>query len=647
MKRNTLTLIFTALLLSINTFAQETTPKWRFINIPDYHNAEGFTRIWNKSKDPAFKNAREERIASQMTSFREMKNAHGGELVILPGDTNGGHWYKAKYLNAFKSYPAYADYTEKDVIIESSRLCYQGLKDIVYGVGYQEFLVAVGDHELGDNPWRKNSKVVKNLPHFREGFAKVFTLDEKGNSRFTKKIGKADARPIGTKYEHTSNAIQYKNILFVTIDMFRFDGADINLGDEGTVEGDITGEHLKWFEAVLSEAQKEKSIKHIIVQSHLPIIYPVRKYASSGMLVSRHAEEKVLNLLRKYHVDLYLAGEVHMNTVTKDDKSDLIQFVGRGNDLSNLTAVDVEDNKLSLVAYHKNGDQLGTLTIDKSNTNTTVASSGLLAPISPQKIQIHWSFDKKIPANKFKFSVTGNYPNQAKDKVHFKGITSPVAYLNDGDFEYDYSLLGASSKIEKGIIDNAIRIDENSKLFVLPIGPIAKGYERTISLWLKTNADGRRIIFNSNSYWGKGQFYNISINEGQLELALKSDIYTVTTNQKINDGKWHHVAVVVPQYGATLNDNLLYVDGKLISERNTKGGNSKVNTSQANWMSIATQMKKHKSNLRETMNMQNFKGLLDDVSMWTRALNHEEIQQIYQSGLEGVSALELDKKLAQ
>jgi hypothetical protein len=623
-------------IISFVGYSQTKHDTWRFINIPDYHNAEGFSKNGPQ---------REQLIANQTEQFKQMKERYGGELITMPGDCNSGHWYREKYLKQFKSHPDYANYDTRQVILESSRLCYQGLCDIIRNGGYDNFLMAVGDHELGDNPWRKGSEVVNHIATFRQGFANTLTLDENGKSHFTKKIGNALPRPVGTIYEHTSNAVQYKNVLFVTIDMFRFDAKDKILGNQGVIIGDISGKHMEWFESVLSEAQNIPSIRHIVVQSHLPIIYPVRKYASSGMMVDNAKSEKILNVLRKYNVDLYLAGEVHMNTVTKDTKSDLIQLVARGNDLSNMTLVDVENDKLLIATYHQNGDKLGNLTIDKSSEQTIIKGSGLLKPIHSKGLQIHWSFEQQLDTTNFKNSIEGTFPKQGKHNPLMSNITEPIAYLNDGGFNYDYSLIGSSATQANGILGNAVNISSSTNLFVLPIGPMDYGYERTLSCWVKTNATGRLLILNSGSYWGKGQFFNLGINDGNLELALRPEIYTTTRHLKINDGEWHHLAVVLPHDGAKIKNLKLFVDGKLIEDKQTTKPETTVNTTQANWMAIATQTETYKTDLTKTMNMKNYVGLLDDFSLWTRALNENEIKQLYTEGLKGNSALDIEEEL--
>ncbi|MBR8536160.1 hypothetical protein KDU71_11375 [Carboxylicivirga sediminis] len=627
-----LVIVISILVISRYSVAQE-FDTWRFINIPDYHNAEGLSRNIPE---------REQRLTEQTAQFKDMKKRYGGELIIMPGDCNGGHWYRPKYLKLFRAHPDYTNYSTKEVILEASRLCYSGLWDMVHDGGYEHFLMAVGDHELGDNPWQKSTEVVKHISTFRQGFANTFTLKDDGQSRFTEKIGKALPRPVGTKYEHTSNAVQYKNVLFVTLDMFHYDADDIVLGSEGVVTGDIDGNHLQWFESVLSEAQNIASIKHIVVQSHLPIIYPVRKYASSGMLVDKKESEKILNVLRKYKVDLYLAGEVHMNTVTKDPESDLIQLVARGNNLSNMTLVDVDPDKLSINTFHWNGDHLGCLTIDKSGRGSKIEGDRLLKPIHPKGLQIHWSFDEQLNEQQYKSSVDGTFPKKSKHNVFLSEISNPNVYSNGGGFNKDYSLIGTDAKIVKGIIGNAIAISESSKLFVLPMGPFHSSYARTVSCWVKTSADGKRLILNSGSFWGKsGQFFNLALDNGNLQVAIRPDAYITTNKQIVNDDQWHHLAVVMTE-DATLQELKLFVDGKRIDDVHMIKPSVKILTSQANWMAIATQGGKYKTDYIKEMGMHNYIGLLDDVAIWTRAMNDSDISKLYSEGMKGIGASDVE-----
>ena len=622
----------------------EAIGSWSFINAPDLHNVEGLSKVWNSAWDinfDSYEAYRKNLIEKQTVRFKEIQQKYNAELFVSPGDCNSARWdsrWGTKFRENFRSVPEYENLDDYEVILEAAKLCYTGLNELIYSCGFNEFLMAVGDHEIGDNPWPVGSEAPKSLPIFRQGFANHFTLEKTGGkSRFYKPIGKIPPRPIGTIYENTSNALQYKNVLFVTLDVFRFDGEGIELGEEGLVCGDVTGDHLQWFESVLKEAQNIPSINHIIVQAHLPIIYPVRKYASSGMMMSGTSENIALKLMRKYQVDLYLAGEVHMNTVTKDPESDLIQFVGRGNNLSNYSVVEVEPRKLTISCYKQDGSQIGNLTVDKSGAKRKISGSGELTPLDPNELHIHWTFDQKTDQNEFSSNL-GDFPYKNSILPFNKENDDPFVIMNDGYFGNVYSLFGKSAKIVDGIIGNALEVNKESKLISIAMGPMYADFERTISCWINTSAKGRNLILNSNSRWrAYGQFFNISLNEGRLELAMRPEIYATVNKTKINDGKWHHIAIVVPKRKATLADCNMYIDGSLETDITWQNGQSLIDTEQSNWMTIATQSENFRTDLAETMNMSDFIGKIDDLCLWTKALDSEDVRNIYKNGLLGIS----------
>jgi hypothetical protein len=160
---------------------------------------------------------------------------------------------------------------------------------------------------------------------------------------------------------------------------------------------------------------------------------------------------------------------------------------------------------------------------------------------------------------------------------------------------------------------------------------------------VKTNTNGRLLILNSGSYWGtRGQFFNLGINEGNLELALQPNIFTTTRNLVINDGEWHHLAVVMPHFGAKIDALRLFVDGKLIEDKHTTHPQTRINTSQANWMAIASQKGNYNTDL-SAMDIQDYTGLLDDFSIWTRALSDSDIHLLYTEGLKGINALGVEE----
>ena len=224
--------------------------------------------------------------AYSIAGLKMLKENYGGELVMLPGDSNVGHWDRKNFIKGFKP-----GFTPAEAIRQAGELCYTGMVGAFNEAGYSTLLMAVGDHELGDNPWRLGSAKSKHQAEFREALAKGFNIDpDTGQFIYDKPIGEAASRPLGTKYETTSYVYQYKNVLFVAVDVFHQDGPDKQIGRQGSVTGAVVGKHLAWLDQVLSEAHKDASIKHIFVQSHLPGLQPVRRVNSSGMLMDNEME---------------------------------------------------------------------------------------------------------------------------------------------------------------------------------------------------------------------------------------------------------------------------------------------------------------------------------------------------------------------
>ena len=235
-----LTTLITVLLLMQSTVRAEES--WRFLALADWHLAEIYVQ---PSKYPGGE-------AYSIAGLKMLKENYGGELVMLPGDSNVGHWDRENFIKGFKP-----GLTPAESIRQAGELCYTGMVGAFNEAGYSTLLMAVGDHELGDNPWPLGSAKSKHQAEFREAFAKGFNIDpDTGQFIYDKPIGEAASRPLGTKYEITSFAYQYKNVLFVTVDVFYQEDPDEQIGRQGSVTGAVVGKHLAWLDHVLSEARK-------------------------------------------------------------------------------------------------------------------------------------------------------------------------------------------------------------------------------------------------------------------------------------------------------------------------------------------------------------------------------------------------------
>ena len=95
-----LTTVIAALLLMQSTVRAE--EPWRFITPADWHMAEIYVQ---SGKFPAVG-------AQNVDSLKMLKTNYGGELVMLHGDSNGGHWDTEKFIKRFNPEltPAIAEY---------------------------------------------------------------------------------------------------------------------------------------------------------------------------------------------------------------------------------------------------------------------------------------------------------------------------------------------------------------------------------------------------------------------------------------------------------------------------------------------------------------------------------------------------------
>lgn len=134
------------------------------------------------------------------------------------------------------------------------------------------------------------------------------------------------------------------------------------------------------------------------------------------------------------------------------------------------------------------------------------------------------------------------------------------------------------------------------------------GASRTIEAWIKTTGTELDIV-----YFGKnvsGQKYRFWINgSGQLRTEVNSGFAVGTT--PVNDGQWHHVAMV--QNGSNTNQISFYIDGA--QDNISSVGALTINT-QPDW----------DVNVGRSIHGKYFKGTIADVRMWSTALSQANIQ---------------------
>jgi hypothetical protein len=146
---------------------------------------------------------------------------------------------------------------------------------------------------------------------------------------------------------------------------------------------------------------------------------------------------------------------------------------------------------------------------------------------------------------------------------------------------------------------------------------------RTTSFWFQTNAtEGGMIIATGSGTNQNGATYNLRILEqGYLSFMggnFTSCCYDInpTTGINLKDNNWHNCVVTF-----SANVFKFYVDSILISTTNL----SISTNGQTNFIG--------KSNDTNVSNSAFFKGKIDDIGIWNRALTQDEITNLYSANI--------------
>lgn len=188
-----------------------------------------------------------------------------------------------------------------------------------------------------------------------------------------------------------------------------------------------------------------------------------------------------------------------------------------------------------------------------------------------------------------------------------------------------------------------------------PIGDVAGG-EDQLTNW----SDIDRNPNDGGDWWYKGNFLldghnNSSFEDGTFSLQLYGggrlrwlfgdgwglwpvQAYPASTTPSLLDGSWHYIALVRSYSGLTNATLLLYVDGVEVASTALLEG---VDMRQwwNSWQSFPDQepgwywgAEKQAANDGGLAQYEDYKGLLDELSFWSRAKSAQEIAQIASNG---------------
>jgi hypothetical protein len=483
-------------------------------------------------------------------------------------------------------------------------------------------------------------------PHFRQAFASNFNHDYNGAFKYSQPIGNANSYPLGTKYAETSFAYVYKNTLIVTVDVLYQQNSYTDIGSLGTVTGQVNGDHLQWLDNVLGEGSALADVKHIIVQGHFPVIYPVRKTKSSGIYMDDNVDSEFWNVLRRHPVDVFFAGEAHLNTVSKDPQSDILQIVSRGNFFSNFLSIDFTNDTIYITSYDEVGSEKnmqnfnyaasGHIQIFKTAGSKSITATGELSLFDPDDPIIYFNFESKGTLQDRHVLGLGELPGVRRSptvtSVEIDGKECAESLINVGAFGQDYDAQSTTVELTSGVYGLAGVFTADSRAAIYGMGPHAGTHPISYTLWFKTTSFGARTLLSYEGFWVADIVLNLRLRDGKPEVVYSASQKMFAKNGAYNDGIWHHIAITMPFNGSKLSEIKLYVDGVEV-ETTLVGNDSIIDLPNGGMMSVGSFGYGgigSKNVLQRDGFMQglNFEGAFDDIMVFARSLSHSEIMEM-------------------
>ena len=151
------------------------------------------------------------------------------------------------------------------------------------------------------------------------------------------------------------------------------------------------------------------------------------------------------------------------------------------------------------------------------------------------------------------------------------------------------------------------------------------------ALWMKTTSKEDMVLINTGRAGLKG-LMNLHLNNGQPEVLIAVNARLIAKVQKLNDGKWHHIAVSMPKKDCKLSEVQFYVDGQPV-ESDVVGQDKPISVSLANKVTIGGLGHGNgKTPFSKLIHVEHgikpFEGSLDEVSVWARGLTESEVSEL-------------------
>jgi hypothetical protein len=291
------------------------SPDFLNFDLGDVSSAKGYERGNPNSTNASYSAA----VNYVINTFK----ATGAQDYLVAGDLTNGHWGQDK-LGTGNFGPTFNETTRVAAVKEAARVYYSKWMSR-FKSRSMDIHAAIGDHEIGDNPWKSSTWYPRfkqrNLDVFKDAFTNLIVNRQLNSDSYSHPYGPA----AGTAY----STFLTPEVFLVTMDVFQKTSDDVIFR--------IDDQQLGWLDRQLTKAE-DLGVDWIIVQGHNPALGPVRQKSSSGGMMLRGANSAFWKTMARHHVDLYLCGEVHDVTAIHDDASGITQISHGGLFWAGLTS---------------------------------------------------------------------------------------------------------------------------------------------------------------------------------------------------------------------------------------------------------------------------------------------------------------------
>ncbi len=245
-------------------------------------------------------------------------------------------------------------------------------------------------------------------------------------------------------------------------------------------------------------------------------------------------------------------------------------------------------------------------------------------------------------AGKYHFNLTKQYANgESISQDYIINISADMIRMDDSATSWWRAESGAADHFkradgtvvgnvvfEKGKVNRGFYFDGSDSYIRLPENTFSPGNDFTFETWFKTDRAG--VIVGSQPIAdpygdasGATPLIYVS-HDGKLQVQMFRDQYnrSIRTEQSVNDNQYHHVAVT---YSAADQMRRVYLDGEEVSS--LFGGQLASSTKYQFGTGYAPDAVNGGTN-----GWLNFKGVIDEPTVYSRALSLQDIRNIYAVG---------------